>query len=202
MKLTTLVCCVLAAVLFAGCRSADPRVGKQVAVIAVPADLPAPPAAEPAQPPPEPVAAAEPAASAAAPEPPASTAVTEASPAPAPPPAPAAAPEPARPQRAAVIYFKPDAYKVDARYRELLRSHARRLKANPRLHMIIEAHADGRGQRDYNLALSKKRAETVAKHLKAQGVPARQLEIVYRGEGGGERVAAAERRVELLVVAR
>lgn len=209
MKLATPVCCLLAAALLTGCGVADPRVGRQVAVIAPPADLPAesPPAsaAEAAEAAPAPVVDAVPTpVPVPAPPPP--------SPPPEPPvvalapvetatpvPVPVAAP---RLQRADVIYFKPDAYKVDARYRRVLQAHARRLKADPRLHMVIEAHADGRGERDYNLALSKKRAETVAKHLKAQGVQARQLEIVYRGEAAGQRVAAAERRVELLYLMR
>jgi peptidoglycan-associated lipoprotein len=211
MKLATSVCCLLAAALLAGCGTADPRVGRQVAVIAPPTDLPPEPpplsTAEPAPAPvpvpvvdavptPVPVPASPPSSP---PEPPpaapAAAAVPVETATPVPVPVPVAA---QRPQRADVIYFKPDAYKVDARYRRALQAHARRLKADPQLRMVIQAHADSSGDREYNLALSKKRAETVAKQLKALGVPARQLELVYHGEAAGERVAAAERRVELL----
>jgi len=104
---------------------------------------------------------------------------------------------------AGVIFFKADAYKFEPSYRSTLLAHAQRLRATPGLRMAIQAYTDGRGASDYNLALSKKRAETVARFLQEQGVPAAQLEIVYHGERStqeerSERLAADNRRVELV----
>jgi peptidoglycan-associated lipoprotein len=113
---------------------------------------------------------------------------------------PVIAPEPEPP---AVIYFKPDAYKFEPAYQPMLAAHAKKLKAAPNLHLVIQAFSDPRGARDYNLALSKKRAQTVARFLVAQGVPQDRLELVVHGEpqvrdSSSERVArAADRRVEL-----
>jgi peptidoglycan-associated lipoprotein len=181
----------------AACGTAERPVARQVMIIAPPAD--APPSA------PVTAAAPAPAASPAALEPPPAVAIP--APEPATPSAPTPpAPVPARADTAApsgvdVIYFKPDAYKFDEPYRAMLLAHAKRLKASPGLRMVIQAYADRRGASDYNLALSKKRAETVAKFLIAQGVPAEQLELVSRGgsrrAAHSERMAAADRRVEL-----
>jgi outer membrane protein OmpA-like peptidoglycan-associated protein len=97
-----------------------------------------------------------------------------------------------------VLYYEPDAYKLASRERALLIAHARRLKASPTLRLLIRAYADGSGPVEYNLALSKKRAETVARFLRAQGVSPEQLEIAYHGAASaGEHVAADDRRVEL-----
>jgi peptidoglycan-associated lipoprotein len=100
----------------------------------------------------------------------------------------------------AVIYFKPDAYKFEPAYRPVLEARARTLKALPNLHLVIQAWSDPRGARDYNLALSRKRAETVAKFLVALGVQEQQLEVVAHGERQDAQAshrAFSERRVEL-----
>ncbi|HEV7914356.1 MAG TPA: OmpA family protein [Albitalea sp.] len=206
MKLAKTVCGAIVAAALAACSGPVPRVAQRVEVIAPPADLP-PPAASAAAPAasaptPEPVAA--PAAAEPVVPPPAPAPPPPAPPPPAPPPpaAPAAAPPVAAAESSAVIYFGPDAYKVDERYRPLLATQAQRLKASPKSRVLIQSYADRRGRSDYNLALSRKRAETVAKLLAADGVSARQIEIVYHGEGrrgsagtGG----AADRRVELTI---
>ena len=123
----------------------------------------------------------------------------------APVPAPAA-PEPSAaspPSATDVIYFQSDAYKVEPRYQAALAAHAKRLQASPDLRLRVQAFTDRHGDGAYNLALSRKRAETVAKLLQAEGAAADQLEIAYHGEGrGGAGKAAARRRVELSYLAR
>ena len=194
MKFRKTVCCLFAIAALAGCGSPPPGVAPRVVLIAPPADLPLPPAeaatVPPGPPPPPPPV---PASDAAAPP-------VESAPA-----APPAAPLPAiaNTEATTFIYFKSDAYKVDERYRPLLAAHARKLKAAPSLHLLIQSYADRRGRSDYNLALSKKRAETVAKLLAEEGASPEQLEIVYHGQrrGGSDaakRIAAADRRVELV----
>ncbi|HUG23956.1 OmpA family protein [Piscinibacter sp.] len=119
------------------------------------------------------------------------------------PPAPAPVPASEVQQPARVLFFEPDAYKLAPRYRPTLEAHARKLKASPALRLVIEAYTDNRGAADYNLALSKKRAETVAKQLVAMGVARHRIELVHHGERGATKGArndvatAGDRRVEL-----
>lgn len=119
------------------------------------------------------------------------------------PPAPAPVPDRNFQQPARVLFFEPDAYKLAPRYRPTLEAHARKLKASPSLRLVIESYTDSRGAADYNLALSKKRAETVAKQLVAMGVARHRIELVHHGERGAVEGArndvatAADRRVEL-----
>jgi len=112
-------------------------------------------------------------------------------------------PEPAA-EPPEVLYFKSDGYKIAPADLPRLEAHARRLKASPALRLGIHAYADGWGDSDYNLALSKKRAQTVARQLVAMGASADQLDLVYHGErkatreGRKTRPAATDRRVELV----
>ncbi len=62
---------------------------------------------------------------------------------------------------------------LEAVARQFLASGSGRLK--------VTGYADERGVREYNLALSRRRAETVAQYLVASGVDAGQLTV----EGGG-----------------
>jgi peptidoglycan-associated lipoprotein len=102
----------------------------------------------------------------------------------------------------AAIYFSPDAYKVRPNDMAIVQAHARRLQASPSLHLTLRAYADRQGAPDYNLALSRKRAETVRKLLIAQGARPQQIDIVSAGERRGgvpaSRGAASERRVEFV----
>jgi len=49
--------------------------------------------------------------------------------------------------------------------------------------IVIEGHADGEGTEDYNLALSRRRAEWVRDWLIARGVDAARLSVAFHGEG-------------------
>ena len=192
MKRATLLALCVAGGL-AACAGSQRSIGQRVAVIAPPADVAAP-AASPAPAPPTPAPA--PPVIAAAPSPSAATSAPPSAP-PAPEPAEAGA-EPV-PSSVDVIYFKSDAYKVEPSYRPMLAAHAKRLKAASGLHLLIQSWADRRGARDYNLALSKKRAETVARALVEEGAPADRLEVVAHGErtAATRRIAPGDRRVEL-----
>jgi peptidoglycan-associated lipoprotein len=101
----------------------------------------------------------------------------------------------------AVIYFDSDVYTVKEEYQPLLEAHAKRLIANPRLRLRIDAHTDNNGPADYNLELARMRAQSVMKQLVALGVPQQQLQIVGHGKNGrpakSSKAQAANRRVEL-----
>jgi len=116
----------------------------------------------------------------------------------------AAAPAEAAPSLPNQLYFDRDAYKVRPADQPLIAAHARRLKASPQLHVTLRGHADPEGPLDYNLALARKRADTVRKLLIAQGARPQQVDIVSLGEargmsssGTGHHVAS-DRRVELV----
>jgi outer membrane protein OmpA-like peptidoglycan-associated protein len=47
---------------------------------------------------------------------------------------------------------------------------------------VVIGHTDADGTDNYNLLLSKRRAETVKKHLMNQGVPENQIEVYFYGE--------------------
>jgi outer membrane protein OmpA-like peptidoglycan-associated protein len=99
---------------------------------------------------------------------------------------------------ASVIYFGHDRYQVDEAYAPLLHAHAKRLLSDPGLMLRIDAFTDESGPADYNLELSRMRALTVQRELRALGVPARQMQGVGHGpEGGGRGAQANARRVEL-----
>jgi len=101
----------------------------------------------------------------------------------------------------AVIYFDSDVYTVKDEYQPLLEAHAKRLIANPKLRLRIDAHTDNNGPADYNLELARMRAQSVMKQLVALGVPPQQLQIVGHGKSGrpakSTKAQAANRRVEL-----
>ncbi|GAB4341809.1 MAG: hypothetical protein OHK0038_21550 [Flammeovirgaceae bacterium] len=56
------------------------------------------------------------------------------------------------------------------------------LKENPDLRIEIACHSDSRGEDDYNLNLSQKRAENVKNYLISQGIEALRLEAKGYGE--------------------
>ncbi|MCG8393611.1 MAG: peptidoglycan-associated lipoprotein Pal [Pseudomonadales bacterium] len=102
-----------------------------------------------------------------------------------------------------VIYFAFDSNTVPAAAFETLRAHATYLKNNANAKVRLEGHADERGTREYNVALSERRAKAVEKFLRVQGVSSSQLEIVSYGEekpaafGHSEMDWAKNRRVEI-----
>ncbi|WP_101676280.1 peptidoglycan-associated lipoprotein Pal [Alloalcanivorax mobilis] len=81
-----------------------------------------------------------------------------------------------------VIYFAFDSNTVPAAAFETLRAHATYLKNNPNAKVRLGGHADERGTREYNVALSERRSESVQKFLRVQGVSSSQIEVVAYGE--------------------
>ncbi len=66
--------------------------------------------------------------------------------------------------------------------KDALLAFANYLSNNPETLVTIEGHADQRGSQQYNLALSEKRAATVADFLKSKGVADDQISIVSYGK--------------------
>ncbi|MBN1893120.1 peptidoglycan-associated lipoprotein Pal [bacterium] len=86
------------------------------------------------------------------------------------------------------VYFGYDRFDLTDESRLILAEHAKKLKENPGVKILIEGHCDERGTIEYNLALGDKRASAVEDYLVNYGVdPGRISTISY----GKERPVAA-----------
>lgn len=111
--------------------------------------------------------------------------------------------DPQNPLSDKVVYFKYDSSEVQSEYTGIVATHAAYLAAHSDLVVTLEGHADERGSREYNIALSEQRAHAVARMMKLQGVGESQIQIVSYGEekpadfGHDERAWSMNRRVEI-----
>ena len=103
-----------------------------------------------------------------------------------------------------VIYFDYDSSTVLSQYEEIIQAHASFLQGNPDQTTTLEGHADERGSREYNLALSERRALAVKKQLVVLGASPDQIRTVSYGEerpadpGHDEQAWGLNRRVEFV----
>ena len=78
------------------------------------------------------------------------------------------------------VHFDFDRAAIRAGDAKILDSDARWLKNNQPYEVVIEAYADERGTKPYNMALAKRRAMAVRDHLVARGVqPDRIVRVAY-----------------------
>lgn len=80
------------------------------------------------------------------------------------------------------IKFSYDSSSIPTEYRDQLQRDAEILRQDPSLKLEIEGHCDSRGTNEYNLALGKSRAKSVAKYLVNLGVEPSQLSTITYGE--------------------
>lgn len=79
------------------------------------------------------------------------------------------------------------------------------LKNNKKLNISIEGHTDNKGTKDYNLELSKRRAQSVKEYLIDQGINPNRLEAIGFGDtmpafaNTGEKNMSQNRRVEIRI---
>lgn len=103
-----------------------------------------------------------------------------------------------------VIYFDYDSAQIRSEFISVVNAHGRNLAENANARIRLEGHADERGSREYNIALSEYRAEAVRNLMKFQGVRAGQIETVAYGEekpaelGHNETAWSRNRRVEIV----
>ena len=81
-----------------------------------------------------------------------------------------------------IIYFDYDQSTILEKYKPILAAHAELLANYPEMRIRLEGHADERGSREYNVALSERRAETVRQYLSFKNVESKQMENVAFGE--------------------
>jgi peptidoglycan-associated lipoprotein len=80
------------------------------------------------------------------------------------------------------VFFAFDRSDLDSTAQATLRAQAAWMVEHTEETYTIEGRADGRGTRDYNLALGARRAETVRAFLTALGVPPGRIKAVSYGK--------------------
>ena len=73
------------------------------------------------------------------------------------------------------VFFKADLTVIDPEEKPKLQRHVQRLKADPKLVLMLIGYTDDQGSRSYKLAIAEQRLDAVFKLLRSLGVPARQL---------------------------
>ncbi len=102
------------------------------------------------------------------------------------------------------IYYDLDQYTVKDQYRDLVEAHAKYLRANPQLKMLLQGHTDERGSREYNIGLGQRRSDGVKRMMTLLGVKEDQIESVSLGEekpadpGHDEAAWSKNRRSDIL----
>lgn len=105
------------------------------------------------------------------------------------------------------ILFEVDKSELSAQSKQELSDLADILKEYEETNILIEGHTDATGSDDYNMALSKRRAESVAVFLSGLGVQSNRFDMVGYGENQPvasnetERGRQLNRRVEVAVFA-
>lgn len=80
------------------------------------------------------------------------------------------------------VLFAVDQSTLSPEARQILTAQAEWLRSNPAYAIVIEGHADERGTREYNVALSAKRANSVQQFLVSQGISASRMRTIPYGK--------------------
>ncbi|MBP3316595.1 MAG: OmpA family protein [Alphaproteobacteria bacterium] len=104
------------------------------------------------------------------------------------------------------ITFRTDSADINSSFYPVLNSVAKVLKKYSNSTVMVSGHTDSTGSADYNLALSKSRAQSVAAYLQGQGVKSSRFEVL--GMGSSNPIAsnadsagrAQNRRVEIKII--
>lgn len=105
-----------------------------------------------------------------------------------------------------LVFFDYDQATINPEYHRILNAHATLLSDYPELSVRLEGHADERGSREYNVALSERRGDSVMDYLLARGVQVSQMNVVGYGEevplafGENEAAWSKNRRVEIVYI--
>lgn len=80
------------------------------------------------------------------------------------------------------IFFATNITTLNEQNKEILRRQAAWLKLYPAVTIRVEGHADERGTREYNIALSARRAAATKAYLISQGVPSSRVGSISYGK--------------------
>ncbi len=104
------------------------------------------------------------------------------------------------------ITFRTDSADINSSFYPVLNSVAKVLNKYSNSTVMVSGHTDSTGSAEYNLALSKSRAQSVAAYLQGQGVKSSRFEVL--GMGSSNPIAsnadaagrAQNRRVEIKII--
>ena len=103
------------------------------------------------------------------------------------------------------IFFDTDKTDLKTESTPTLTEIGQMMKANPKLAILVVGHTDNQGAYEYNIDLSKRRADAVVKALAAsQGVDAKRMRgagvgmLAPAASNGSEEGRAKNRRVEIV----
>ena len=104
------------------------------------------------------------------------------------------------------ITFKTDSSDINSSFYPVLNSVAKVLNKYSNSTILVSGHTDSTGNADYNLNLSRERAQSVASYLQGQGIKSTRFEVL--GMGSSNPIAsnstaegrAQNRRVELKII--
>jgi outer membrane protein OmpA-like peptidoglycan-associated protein len=81
-----------------------------------------------------------------------------------------------------VIYYAFSDWKLSKEARQLIDQIILKLNASPNLKLIVNTHADARGEDDYNLWLSERRASIIQQYLNLEGIDLKRVVVYTFGE--------------------
>ncbi len=105
------------------------------------------------------------------------------------------------------VYFDTSKSNVKGTSAQTLNKLAGIFREYPKSNVLVEGHTDSAGPEDYNMGLSKQRAESVTNYLIAQGIDAQRFTTKWygesqpRGDNNTTEGKRKNRRVELAIVA-
>lgn len=80
------------------------------------------------------------------------------------------------------VYFAFDKHNITEESKKIIDRAVAYLKANPKALVVLRGHTDSKGPASYNLILSKRRARSVARIVRAKGIPNSRIEVESYGE--------------------
>ncbi len=90
------------------------------------------------------------------------------------------------------VLFDTDRSSIRADQRPVLERQARWMGQYPQVQVMVEGHADERGTREYNLALSQRRANSARDVLVAGGVAGTRIQTISYGKDRPESLGSNE----------
>jgi peptidoglycan-associated lipoprotein len=103
------------------------------------------------------------------------------------------------------VHFEPNRTEVSSEVAQVLREAIRRVKGDDAICLRLDGYADLDGSAEYNLQISRLRAETVRAILESEGLKRERISVVAYGKtrpqskGASESAKAQNRRVDLSV---